>query len=180
MESKMKKVTYALIVTAALWLVLFVSPCWGTPQYLGQSTWTITCTLDDEGEEGGSFTMTGAITRMGGTYYSFQGYVIQQDDDPFIMVGGGVLVGNILYLNMTGTIKHTGSDWRDTEVLQVQLDKTTLNGTFYSVSRDFDVSSAGPSPDFDSRFQSGTFTRTGAPIVLTQNLAGPMSLLLFE
>jgi hypothetical protein len=179
-ESNMKKGTFALIVIVALWLVPLGSPCWGAPQYLGQSTWTISITLREHGSVSESASMTGAITRMGGAYYSFQGYVDVQDDGPFILAGGGVLIGDILYLNLTGTQKHTGNDWRDTEILHAQLDKTTLTGTFYSVGQDFDASTAGTTQNFDTRFQAGTLTRTGAPIVLTQGLASPMSLLLLE
>jgi hypothetical protein len=176
----MKKGTVALIVMAALWLVPLGTPCWGAPQYLEQSTWTLSITLREHGPVSESASMTGAITRMGGTYYSFQGYVNVQDDGPFILAGGGVLIGDILYLNLTGTQKHTGNDWRDTEVLHAELDKTTLNGTFFSVGHDFDVSTAGTTQNFDTRFQAGTLTRTGPPIVLTQSRTGPMSLLLME
>lgn len=178
----MKKGMFALLVMTALWLVPLAAPCWSGPQYLGQSTWTISITLRENGtvEPAESASMTGAITRMGGTYYSFQGYVILPDDGPFILAGGGVLIGDIIYLNLTGTQKHTDNNWRDTEVLHAQLDKTTLNGTFYSLGHDFDESTAGIAKDFDSRFQAGTLTRTGSPIVLTQSLTAPMSLLLME
>jgi hypothetical protein len=176
----MKKGVFALIVMAVLCLVPLGAPCWGGPQYLGQSTWTLSITLREHGPVSESASMTGAITRMGGTYYSFQGYVSLPDDGPFILAGGGVLIGDILYLNLTGTQKHTDNDWRDTEVLHAQLDKITLNGTFYSVGQDFDANTAGTTQNFDIRFQAGTLTRTGAPIVLTQSLTGPMSLLLME
>jgi hypothetical protein len=176
----MKKGVFALIVMAVLYLVLLGAPCWGGPQYLGQSTWTFSITLRESGPVSESASMTGAITRMGGTYYSFQGYVSLPDDGPIILAGGGVLVGDILYLNLTCTQKHTENDWRDTEIIHLELDKSTLNGTFYSVGQDFDESTAGTTQDFDSRFQAGTLTRTGSPIVLTQSLMGPTSLLLME
>ena len=64
--------------------------------------------------------------------------------------------------------------------MHVQLNKTTLNGTFYEVGQDFKLGSAGPSPFFDSHFAAGTITLTGAHIVIASSLAGPTSLLLMD
>ena len=176
----MKKETFAFVLRAALWLVLLGSPSWGAPQYLGESTWQISITLREGGSVSESFTMAGAITRMGGSYYTMQGYVNIPNDGPFILAGGGVLIGETLYLTLTGTQQHTDNDWRDTEVIHVQLNKTTLNGTIYNVGNDFNVSSAGLSPIFDNRFAAGTLTLTGTRIVLSPSLLAPMSLLLME
>jgi len=100
-----------------------------------------------------------------------QGYLIPTDGDgPFILAGGGVLIGETLYLNLSGTQKHTDQPNRDTGIMQVQLSKTTLNGTFYSIGRDFNLNDAGPTPYFDSRFQAGTLTLTGSIINLSSNL----------
>jgi len=179
----MKKRTVVFFFLAVLLLALLGTPSWGAPQYLGQSTWTLTITMNEKGtySEPPTGTITMAITRMGGTYYTVQGYIIPTDDDgPFILAGGGVLIGETFYLNLSGTQKHTDKPNRDTEIMQVQLNKTTLNGTFYSVGRDFNLNDAGPSPVWDSRFQAGTLTLTGSIINLSSNLTGPMTLLLNE
>ena len=124
--------------------------------------------------------MTGAITRMGGDYYAMQGYVNATGDGPVIFSGGGVLIGETLYLTLAATQQHTSNDWLDTDVIHVQLNRTTLNGTFYGVGHDFKTSSAGPSPFFDSRFTEGTFTLSGPAILLGTSMVAPNSLLLLK
>jgi hypothetical protein len=47
--------------------------------------------------------------------------------------GGGILVGNLLYLTLAHSQKHLSTN-RETGVTHVELDKATLNGTFYQVS----------------------------------------------
>jgi hypothetical protein len=162
----MKKATVTLFILAAVCMVLLSAPSRGLAQYLGESTWTSSVTYNKHGTASGSFSMTGAITRMGGTYYTMQGYTILPNDGPLILAGGGVLIGETLYLNLTVAQQHTDNSWRDTGVLHLQLNKTTLNGTFYDVGHDFDTDSIGPSPVFDSRFETGTVTLTGPPISL--------------
>jgi hypothetical protein len=173
-----KKGTIVLLVLAAVWLVILGAPSQGAAQYLGQSTWTVSVTQNEHGTVSESATMTGAVPHVGGAYYTMQGYANVHGDGPFILSGGGVLIGETLYLNLATAQLHTDNDWRDTGVMHVQLDKTTLNGTFYEVGHDFKLSSAGPSPSFDTRFTAVTLTLTGARIVLSSNLAGPTSLLL--
>lgn len=175
----MKKASI-FVCTMVLLLVFLCVPGWGAPRYLGESTWTITITMDEDGQVSGSNTGTVkmAITQMGGSYYTVQGYLEMPDDGPFILSGGGVLIGDTFYFTVTGSQKHTDSDWRDTDIMQIQMNKDTLNGTFYSVGHDFDESSAGASPDFDTRFTSGTLTLAGSPIVFATNLTAPMTLLL--
>ena len=176
----MKKETVALVIISVVWLLLLGAPSRAAAQYLGQSTWNISVTQRESGAVSESISMTGAITRTGGTYYTMQGHVSLPDDGPFILAGGGVLIGETLYLSLATAQHHTENSWRDTGVMHVQLNKTTLNGTFYEVGHDFQTSSIGPSPVFDRRFTAGTVTLTGIPIVLSSNLSGPISLLLTE
>ncbi len=179
----MKNRMVALFCLGALGLVLFVVPVWGAPQYLGETTWTISITMTEHGTVSESAPLTGAIIHMGGAYYMMQGYVDPPDDGPVVLAGGGVLIGNVLYFSLTCTQQHTAGDWRDTEIIQVQLNKTTLNGNFYGVGHDFELGSVGASPVFDSRYSSGTLTLSGAPIILSSTVptVGPaVSLLLSE
>jgi hypothetical protein len=177
----MKRGTVVLVIMAAVWLLLLGAPGQAAAQFLGQSTWTVSIAQDEKGPVSNkSFTMTGAVTRLGGTYYAMQGYVILPDDGPFMLAGGGVLIGEALFLTLTTSQLHTDSPWRDTGVMQVQLNKTTLSGTFYEVGHDFRADSSGPSPVFDSRFTAGTVTLAGPPIPLSSSLTGPTSLLLTD
>ena len=95
----MKKGTVVLFVMAVC-LVLLGTPRPGAAQYLGQSTWAISITQNENGAVSESVSMTGAIAHVGGTSYTMQGYVIVPGDAPFILSGGGVLIGEILYLNL--------------------------------------------------------------------------------
>jgi len=165
----MKKGTVALVIMGTVCLLLLGAPSPGVAQYLGETTWTVSITQDEYGPKSNTSIMTGAITRAGGAYYTMQGYANPPGDAPFILAGGGVLIGQTLYLTLTASQLHTNSpdNWRDTSVVQFQLDKTTLNGTLYEVGHDFKLSSAGPSPIFGSQFAAGTVTRTGPAINLT-------------
>jgi hypothetical protein len=159
----------SIVMLTVLWLMLLGTPSWGGVQYLGESTWRFSITMDDDGPVSSSMPMAAAITHMGGTYFTMQGYLILPDGDgPFIMAGGGVLIGETLYLSMAGSQHHTdGSGNRDTTVIHIELNKTTLNGTFYGVGNDFNIS-----PDnygYGDHFAAGTFTRTGDLINLDAN-----------
>jgi hypothetical protein len=126
-----------------------------------------------------SGTVKMAVTQMGGNYVTVQGYLELPDDGPVILSGGGALISDTVYLTVTATQKHTDKN-RDTEVMNIQLNKTTLNGTFYSVGSDFDVSTAGASPKFDTRFTSGTLTLSGSPKIFPANTIIPLTTLLLE
>ena len=165
----MKKKAVVFVFLVSLGLSILGAPSVVAAQYLGETIWTVSITQDEYGPKSNTSIMTGAITRAGGAYYTMQGYANPPGDAPFILAGGGVLIGQTLYLTLTASQLHTNSpdNWRDTSVVQFQLDKTTLNGTLYEVGHDFKLSSAGPSPIFGSQFAAGTITRTGPAINLT-------------
>jgi len=175
----MKKGTVALVIMGAVCLLLLGAPGPGAAQYLGQPTWTITKTQDEHGEifPPETYTLTVAITRMGGPYYTMQGYVDVASDGPFIVSGGGVLKGNLLYLTLSAS-QNRMQTMRDMSVMHIELDQATLNGSLSSVGGKFDTATAGPDPIFDSTFAAGTLTRSGPAISLTRGV--PLSLLLLE
>lgn len=143
--------------------------------YLGKSTWTATITDDNKASKIGlSFTITGGVSKVGDEFYLFQGYVTAGTDGPFVISGSGIMVGNTLIFTLAESQEHTGSNWRDSGVMHVSIDKPTLNGTFYDIGHDFDKGAR----TFDQRYTAGTLTRTGGPIPMASGLTAPQSLLL--
>jgi len=177
----MKKKALVCMFLVSLGLSILGAPAVVAAQYLGETTWTITVTHDEHGPvvPPENVTMKGCITRQGGAYYTVQTFVEGDDGNP-IDSGGGILVGDWLYLTLAHSQQHLSTD-RETGVTHVELDKATLNGTFYQVARSFDTATAGTNPDFKDHFWSGTLTRTGPAINLTPGaIVGSTSLLLLE
>ena len=174
----MKKKPLVCVFLVSLWLSIIGTPAVVVAQYLGETTWTVTITQGQNGpvDPPENVTMKGCITRMGGTYYTVQTFVEGPDGNP-IESGGGILIGNLLYLTLAHSQQHLSTD-RETGVTHVELDKATLNGTFYQVARSFDTATTGPNPVFTDYFWAGTVTRTGPAINLTPGV--PLSLLLLD
>jgi hypothetical protein len=178
----MKKKTVVCVFLVSLALSILGTPAVVAAQYLGETTWTITITHDEHGvlDTPVNVTMKGSITHLGGAYYTVQTFVDPAPDGHPIGSGGGILVGDLLYLTLAHSQKHLSTD-REAGTTHVELDKSMLNGTFYQVVRSFNTATAGPSPVFTDHYWAGTVTRTGSPINLTPwALVGPTSLLLLE
>ena len=179
----MTKKTFVSVFLFSLGLLILVAPPLVAAQYIGETTWTMTKNQDQNGSviPPKALTFTGAITRMGGVYYTMQGYGGNgsAEGNP-IFTGGGVLIGNLLYLTLSYS-QLQSSTVRETGVIHLELDKTTLNGTFSDVAHNFDISTEGPNPVFSNFFAAGTLTRTGPVINLTPGASvGSTSLLLLE
>jgi len=174
----MQKVAVGLIIMVFSWLLVIGLPELGVAQYLGETTWTVTKTHDKHGviNPPKIFTLKGAITRMGGPYYTMQGYIDVSPDGPFILSGGGVLIGSTLFLTLSGSQKHVDTT-RDTSIWHVELNHVSLNGSLFDVGHDFDTATEGPNPIFDSAFAEATLTRTGPSISLTSEVPLPLLLL---
>ena len=177
----MKKKAVVSVFLVSLGLSILGAPYVVAAQYLGETTWTITITHDEHGPISPPWvgTMKGCITRQGGAYYTVQTFIDPASDGNPIGSGGGILVGNLLYLTMAHSQQHVSTD-RETGVTHAELDKATLNGTFYQVARSFNTATAGENPVFTDHFWSGTLTRTGPTINLAPNITGSMSLMLLE
>jgi hypothetical protein len=179
---KVKITVLALTLVLLLGLNLAPAQATSTPVYLGQTTWTGTITVNTSRPDlvGQSFTVTGGITRLGDTYYQFQGFVIPDDDDnPFIMSGGGVLINDKVIFSLATTQTHTDSNWHDTAVMQVTLNQSDLSGSLYEVGHDCDPT-ATPIV-YGERYTAANLTRTGPAINLTPWAIVPsVSLLLLE
>jgi hypothetical protein len=155
-----KAVVYVFVVSLGLWLL--AGPAMAAPQYLGETTWTITIDHDKNGSiSPNEYTMQGCITHQGGPYYTMQTFISGSDGNP-ISSGGGILVNGTLYLTLSHSQKHlTGV--RETGITHAELDQNTLSGTFYQVVHSFDTSAK----TFTDDFWSGTIVRTGPAINLT-------------
>lgn len=161
-------------VVLGIWLGLLL-PQAGLAQYLGEIIWTATILERETGPVSPPQTATGriGITRVGGNYYSVQGYV--ESADPMVFSGGGVLIGDTLYLTCTSSQRHTDESWRDAGTIHIELNRNTLGGEFYDIGRDFNTSNR----QFMDRYTRGTLTRTGG--ISTLGLAQPAaSMLLLE
>jgi hypothetical protein len=160
-----KAAIYVLVVSIGL--LFLAAPALAAPQYLGETTWTLTIDHDKNGpvDPPQNYTMQGCITHQGGAYYTVQTYLPGPDGSP-IGCGGGILVNGTLYLTLSHSQKHTGTVM-ETGVTHVELDQATLSGTFYQVARSFDTSTAGADPVFTDDFWSGTITCNGPVINLT-------------
>ena len=161
-----------LVLTALIVLGLASSSALAAGQvtYLGKTTWTATITDSTKGADiGVSFTVTGGISRVGDEFYLFQGYVTMESDGPFVMSGSGFLMGDTLEFTLAESQQHTGSTWRDSGVMHVTIDKTTLNGTMYDIGHDFNPEAGQRT--FDERYTAANLTLSGPPIPLTQSLA---------
>jgi hypothetical protein len=154
-----------------------------TPKYLGQGQWLVVIVQSSKSEMiGASFPVTGGITKVGDNYYLFQGYVADTGDNPFVLSGGGAIINNKLILTLGTSQDHSPDTWRDTGVMQVNLDTTAgqnyLNGTFHEVGHDYNT--LGGQNPFDQRFTGGTLTLTGGTIILNPGSLAPISSLLLQ
>ncbi len=142
----------------------------GSVNYLGKTTWTFTVTdSTDPSDIGNSGSITGGISRVGDEFYLFQGYVAI--DPVIIMSGSGALIGNNLILTLSSSQWQTNNC--DTRVMQLIIDKSTLNGTFFNVANSFNPSSRS----FARHFMAGTLTRSGSIIPLTATIVPQLLLL---
>lgn len=143
-------------------------------QYLGEVIWTATITETETGPltPPSTIPIKAGITRVGGNYYSVQGQSLT--GDPYVLSGGGVLLGDILYVSCATSQRATNTTWRDTGVLHAEVNRLTLNGAFYEVGRDFDPTYRL----FKDHYAAGTLTRTGGISTLSISLPGKDLLLL--
>ena len=163
----MKKKAVVCVFLVSLGLSVLGAPPVVAAQYMGETTWTLTITQGKNGDVTApvGITTRGCITRMGGAYYTMQIYADPAMAQNPIGSGGGVLVGNLLYFTLD--LSQVVGNGREAGVIRAELDKATLSGTLYTVSRSFDTTTIGPNPVFTDYFWAGTLTRIGPAINLT-------------
>ncbi len=173
------KLARFLCITAVLLMSLSVVPnvMAGSPiTYLGKTTWTVHVDQSTVPQAAGqSFTMTGAVSKVGDEFYLFQGYVNDAVSGPYVVSGSGFLNGTTLVFTLSESQRHSGAS-RDSGVLHVELDKTTLNGTMYDIGHDYDTSQG----TFADRYTTGTVTLSGGVITLSSASNVSTNLLLLD
>jgi hypothetical protein len=151
-----------LVAVIALGIFCF-SAGTGLAQVLpkGDVCWTVKKTQDENGTASGSYLMKLHLVRSSdGTQITASGVVSPPDDNSVFLTGIGSMVGTKIYMNLTDTQFHKDT-WRDTGVVQAQLNATTLNGTFFEIGHDFKTDATDRK--FDQRFSAGKLTRTKCP-----------------
>jgi hypothetical protein len=149
-------------VLGVLLILALTNPPAQASTYLGQYTWTITITESSSELPPFAITLTGGISKVGGSYYLFQGYIIVPDDFPVMLSGSGVLLEDTLYLTLGDSQNHTDNSSDDTGILRVTINKSTLNGDFYEVSTDLDTSDK----QIQHGYSIGTLQCTGGTLPL--------------
>lgn len=190
---RLKSFSFFVVTLAAVMImVLGVAPIEAS-QYLGEVTWTAQDSF-------GSFTVKAAISRIAGSYYEVQGQV-QGAGSIIIFSGGGVLVGSNLILTVTQTMTDPGADKQEAAVMQISIDKTSNNGTFWALKPIYYIPAELPShlsqplppvypagASLESRtersqgegVQKGTLTVSGNPIILATSSEAANMLLLHD
>lgn len=143
-------------------------------QYLGEIIWTATITHHETGPviPPETTTVTVGLTRTGGNYYSFRGHVA--GSYPTILNGGGVLLGDTLCLTGSSAQQEEFDHRNSGGVVYIELNRTTLNGTFFEVRTSFNTVGAS----FGNHYTAGTLTRTGGISALGMSFPGATGLLL--
>lgn len=159
-------------------------------QFSGGTYLAVTITERETGtlETPQTISMNGAISKLGTNYYLFQGYAQIPQDNPFFLAGGGTLVTlpgattQTLVLTLNTSQLHTdspGSSERDTGIMHVEINPSTLGGTFYEIGHDFNRA-ATPTPSFDPpRFTAGSLS-TATPFPLSPSAMAPLNSLLLN
>ena len=128
--------------------------------YLGKYCWTLTITTRETGPvTPETFTLQADVLYLGGESYSLNGKVVPSGDNPAVYSGTGVVIGGTLYASMAGSQSHASDAGRDSSVMHVELNTSTLNGTVYEVGNDFNPSTLV----FTRRYTAGSAALTSCP-----------------
>ncbi|RJR32877.1 MAG: hypothetical protein C4567_17675 [Deltaproteobacteria bacterium] len=96
------------------------------------------------------FNMIVHLFTINAQHFTIWGKVSVPKDGASYVGGTGILEGNVLTMNLTTSQKHV-SAWRDTGVMQVKFNISTMRGNWYEVGHDFDTANRV----FDERYSAG-------------------------
>jgi hypothetical protein len=153
-----RMITAKIVLVILLAIVVFCSdiPRAIAGDYLGEFCWSFLKTENENGPKvEGPVLMRAGVTYVGGAYYTLQG--ISGISDPVIFGGTATIVGNKVYMTLNET--QGTSQWRDSGIIQVQLDISTLNGNLW----DNYVSFKTNTHEFGAGYAAGTMTFTACP-----------------
>jgi hypothetical protein len=163
-RNEMKTLAYVLIGFVSIFCLagMICSKAEATPpDYWGEYCWSFLQTEDELGPYVvGPFVMRMGVTYMGGAYFTLQGLINEAPDpDPVIIGGSATIVGNKVFMTLNNTQDDTTTLWRYSGTFQVQLDISTLNGTWWSNFVSFNTDTL----DVGIEYGAGTLTFTTCP-----------------
>jgi hypothetical protein len=156
---------YRFSVIIALVLVISVIICGSLSSakagdYLGEYCWSVSKTENEQGPDPeGPFIMRAGVTYVGGGYYTLQGIIQTPEPDPFIFGGTATVVGSKIYITINGSQDHSTNNWRDSGVMKIQLDSSTLGGTWWTNYMTFNTVTHVA----EINYSAGTTTFTACP-----------------
>lgn len=142
------------MLVIAIWLVSGVGTAWALLSFSGNKCWTVKITRTEDGPVSQTATMKLHIKALDTTTYAVHGTVSTPNQNPTIMMGTGARIGTKIYLNLATTVVESSGD-RLAGVTRIELNPTTLNGTFWSIENDFSPARGVFDPD---NYYAGTMT----------------------
>ena len=122
----------------------------------GDYCWAVTVRRNDK-PGSGEFAAKMHLAKVDSSVGTVFGYASVAGDNPCIFSGTYSQVGNSIYMNLVSTQNHKGSEaaWKDSGVMQVILSASTLNGSLYAISHDYDTDTN----EFSGEYTTGTLER---------------------
>jgi len=146
----------------ALLVLTLLSPAGALAQsYMGTFCWNMTATVTTANTTVPyTYVMKTDVTNLGSnTSFTLVGYVAVPGDNPFTVSGSGQIIGDRLYLDLSGSQRHVTGGWRDTSAVHASLDTATYSGEFYDVGNDYNAETGQRD---SARYTAGTMTIAAA------------------
>ncbi|WP_041440776.1 hypothetical protein [Syntrophobacter fumaroxidans] len=149
----------SVLLIIAIWLVAGVGTAWAVLSFSGDKCWTVKITRTEDGPVNETTTMKLHIKVLDTTTYAVHGTLSTPTQNPMIMMGTGARIGAKIYLNLATTLIDSSAD-RLAGVTRIELNPTTLNGTFWSIENDFGTVGGA---FHSSNYWAGTLTYKRCP-----------------
>ena len=123
--------------------------------FKGNMCFDVRITEDEGGQVNKAITAKMHAVALDQIQSTVSGVVQSPDDGPFVMTGMAVVQGKSIFINLTVTQAHPSEPWRDTGIMQIRLNSTTMKGSMWTIGHDFNTQN----PIFDSTYASGTIAK---------------------